>query len=415
MRRLIHCVLVTGGLALATPDAPSAQDTLRAAAVVNDEVISILDLHMRLKLGILASGQPDNQRLRNRLAAQVIRGLIDERLQFQEAERLGITVPDEQVRQAAEEIAQRNKLSLDNFTNMLRSRGILPEAFFEQVRAGVTWSAVVARRLRPTVQVGEDEVEEVVRRITANRGTTRRRISEIFLGVDTALQEDEIRGNADRLLEQLRAGASFPSLARQFSESATAARGGDLGWVQAGQLTEELDKALAQMRPGVVSGPIRTVSGFHILLLRDVRQLSLGAVTLHLKQILFNLPSGASDEQRREAAAHAAEARQRITGCAGLDALAGRIGAPGSGDLGTVKLTDLPARIRGAVGSLPIGEPSQPVPVSGGLGVLVVCDRVESGIDRERIKDRLLGQRLDMVSRRYMRDLRRSANVDMRL
>ncbi len=415
IKRFISCALLIWALAPAVQNACAAQDMLRAAAVVNDEIISMFDLDMRLRLAILATGQQDNRQLRDRMTAQVIRALIDEQLQEQEAKRLGITITDEQVTNAAEEIARRNKLTIEKFTSLIESRGILSEAFFDQVRGQLTWSSLVARRLRPTVQISDEDVEEVVRRIAANRGARQRRVLEIFLAVDTALQEDEVRRSAERLFEQLRAGASFPSLARQFSESAAAARGGDLGWVQEGQLPEELDKALAQMRPGMLSRPIRTLSGFHILLLGEERQVPLGEVTLHLKQVLIAIPIGASEEQRREAAERASQVRQRIAGCAGLDALASEIGAPGSGDLGTVKLSDLPAQIRDAVMALPAGQPSQPVTVSGGLSVLVVCDRAESGIDRKRIEERLTAQRLDMLSRRYMRDLRRSANVDIRL
>ncbi len=415
IKRFIRCALLICALVPAVQNAGAAQDMLRAAAVVNDEVISMFDLDMRLRLAILATGQQDNRQLRDRITAQVIRALIDEQLQEQEAKRLGITITDERVANAAKEIARRNKLTIEKFTNLLESRGILPEAFFDQIRGQLTWGALVARRLRPTVQVTAEEVEEVVRRIVANRGARQRRVSEIFLAVDTALQEDEVRRSAERLFEQLRAGASFPSLARQFSESATAARGGNLGWVQEGQLPEELEKVLAQMRPGMLSRPIRTLSGFHILLLGEERQSSLGEVTLHLKHVLIAIPSGASEEQRREAAERAGQVRQRIAGCAGLDELASEIGAPGSGDLGTVKLNDLLAQIRDAVMALPAGQPSQPVSVSGGLGVLVVCDRTESGIDRKRIQERLTAQRLDMLSRRYMRDLRRDANVDIRL
>lgn len=415
IKRFIRCALLICALAPAVQNAGAAQDLLRAAAVVNDEVISVFDLDMRLRLAILATGQKDNRKLRDRMTAQVIRTLIDEQLQKQEAERLGITITDEQVTNGAEEIARRNKLTIEGFAGLLERRGILLEAFLVQIRGQLTWSALVVRRLRPSVQISNEEVEEVVRRIAANRGTRLRRVSEIFLAVDTALREDEVRRNAERLLEQLRAGARFSSLARQFSESATAARGGDLGWIQNGQLPEEIDKALARMRPGMLSRPIRTLSGFHILLLGEEKQTSLGEVMLHLKQILIAIPSGASEEQRRAAAERAGQARERIAGCAGLDALAGEIGAPGSGDLGTVKSSDLPAPIRDAVMALPIGQPSRPVSVSGGLAVLVVCNRAESGIDRQRIAERLTAERLDMLARRYMRDLRRSANVDIRL
>ncbi len=415
MSRFLACALLVCGLLVAAGQTPAQQGLLRAAAVVNDEVISMLDLEMRLRLAILATGQQDSAKLRRRMTPQAIRALIDERLQVQKAEELGITVSEEQITKATEEIARRNNLTPEGFEKLLESRGILPEAFREQVRSQATWSALVARRLRPSVQITDEEIDEVVRRIASSRGTQLRRVSEIFLGVATAQQEDEIRKDAERLFEQLRGGANFALLARQFSESATAARGGDLGWVPEGQLAEELEQALARMRPGMLSPPLRTVGGFHILFLRDERQAALGDVTLHLKQVLFALPSEASQEQRREATERAEAARHKITGCAAVDQLAGEIGSPGSGDLGTLNLSDLPPPVRDAVADLPIGQPSQTVAVADGLSVLVVCERTEHGIDRERIRTMLSNERLDMLARRYMRDLRRSANVDIRL
>lgn len=419
MRRFFARFLLFLGLPL-TVMAPgmapvAAQDMLRAAAVINDEVISVLDLDMRLRLAIFASGQPDSENLRKRMTPQIIRALIDERLRSQEAERLGITVPDDLIADTAEEIAQRNKMSYAAFVKIIEARGIIPNAFLEQVRGQVTWNVLVARRLRPSVEVADDEIEEIVRRITASHGLKQRQVSEIFLAVDTALEEDEILGNAQQLFEQLRAGGRFPSLARQFSEAASAARGGDLGWIQEGQLPEELDSALAKMSPGSLSPPVRSLSGFHLLLLRDERQSSLGEVTLHIKQVVFGRPKNATEEQEQALNARAESARGRIAGCAGVDALAAEIGSPGSGDLGTVKASDLPPRIRDAVLSLPIGQASPPIEVPGGRGLLVVCERNDSGIDRDKIRERLSSQRLDMLARRYMRDLRRSANVDIRL
>ena len=419
MRRYFARLLLILGLPLTVAvsgAAPAAaQDMLRAAAVINDEVISVLDLDMRLRLAVMATGQPDSEQLRKRMTPQVIRSLIDERLQSQEAKRLGITVSEEQVATAAEEIAQRNKLSYEKFARLMEGRGIIPNVFLEQVRSQLTWKSLVNRRLRPSVEVSEDEIEDIVRRITASRGLKQRRVSEIFLAVDTALQENEILGNSQRLLDQLRAGASFPALARQFSETASAARGGDLGWIQEGQLPEELDEALAKMRPGRLSPPIRSLTGFHILLLRDERQASLGEVTVHLKQIVFERPESAGEDQKQAVAAQAKAARGRIAGCAGLDELAAEIGSPGSGDLGTVKEGDLPPRIRDGVLSLPIGQASAIIALPGSLRILVVCERADKGVDRNKIRDRLSAQKLDMLARRYMRDLRRRANVDIRL
>ncbi len=424
MRRYFASILLTLGLSLAVavPVAAvsgvgpaAAQELLRAAAVINDEVISQLDLDMRLRLAILTISQPDSPQLRKRMTPQVIRLLIDERLQSQEAARLDITVNDKQIDIAAEEIAQRNKISFGEFATMMTNRGIIPSVFRDQIRSQLTWQKLVSLRLRPSVDVSEDEVEEVVRRITASQGLKQRRVSEIFLAVDTAQEEDEVLANARRLIEQLRAGGNFPSLARQFSEAASAARGGELGWIQEGQLPEELDAVLSKMRPGMLSPPIRTLSGFHLLLLLDERQSSLGEISLHLKQIVFEWPEGASETQIQALAARAEAARGRIAGCAELDAQAAIIGAQGSGDLGTVKPGDLPPAIRDIVMALPVGQASPPLRFSSGFRILFVCERRDSGIDRAKIRDGLAGQRLDMLARRYMRDLRRSANIDVRI
>jgi peptidyl-prolyl cis-trans isomerase SurA len=400
---------------LPTLAARAAAQDMRAAAVVNDEIISIFDLEMRTRLAIASTGQRDTPELRQRILPQVLRTLIDERIQSQEATRLGIEVSDEELDRAIDQIAARNKMPTDSFTQMLRSRGILPQTLRDQVKAEIMWQMLVARRLRPSVQITEEEIDDEVERIVANQGGVQRQVAEIFLSVDTAQEEARIRENAERLYEQLRAGANFAAVAREFSESATAAQGGVLGWVPEGRLPEEVEAALARMRPGMVSTPIRSLSGYHIVYLQDIRQVTAGDVTLGLVQVLVGLPEVAGEEQRQAAVARAQAAAQQINGCDNAEEVARTLGDTGSGNLGNVRLVDLPQSIRRAVASLEIGQPSQPVAVGGGLAVLVVCDREESGVDRDRIEQRLASERLDMMVRRYLRDLRRSANVDIRI
>lgn len=415
MGRLIRHALIAAALVFCAPAAVTAQNTLRAAAVVNDEIISIFDVNQRLLLTVMSSGLKDTPELRQRLVSQVMRNLIDERLQAQEAARLGITVADEQVEKAAELIAKQNNMAAEQFFKLLDSRGITREAMLDRVRSQLIWQALVTRRLRPTAEVTEDEVDAVVRRIEANQGKVIWQISEIFLATDTPDQADDVQVNAERIVEELRNKADFTALARQFSDSASAQRGGDVGWVQQGQLPEDVESVLATMKPGQIAGPIRTLTGFYILLLRNQRQVTTGAVTLDLKQILFALPANASAEQRAAVATRATEARGRINGCDGIDDLARSLGSPGSGDLGQVKISDLPGPVREAVAGLGNGEASKPLPVNGGLSVLVVCDRQDEGIDRTRIRARLMDERINLQARRFMRDLRRDANVDIRI
>ena len=264
------------GLFLLAATAPgpvkAQQDLFRPAAVVNDDIISVLDLAMRLQLAIIAAGVEDSQDIRQRLTPQVLDSLIDERLQMQEARRLDIAVTDLQVAGALEQIAQQNNMTEGQFLTMLRNRGVIPTTLIDQIRAQIAWQAIVQRRVRPNVVIPPEEVEEVATRLAARRGSIERRVAEIFIPVESNARENEALADANRLFEELARGANFAGLARQFSQSGTAMLGGDLGWVRDGELDEELNTILAQMGPGDVSRPVRTLSGFHILLLRDMRK-----------------------------------------------------------------------------------------------------------------------------------------------
>ena len=403
-------------LLMITGTVVSAQDMLRPAAVVNDEVISILDLTQRARLTLLATRQKDGPETRRRLIPQVLRRLVDERLQMQEAERLEIAVNDNQVEAALADLARQNKMSRDQFVSFLRRRGVLATTISDQIRAQIAWSIVVSRRLRPTVNISDEEIQEVVDRVATGENAVQRRLSEIFLSVENAQREAEVRENAARLLARLREGANFGTLAREFSQSASASLGGDLGWVSQGELQQELDQALGSAAPNSIVGPIQTTTGFYILDFKEQR-LTGQTETLNLKQVLFALPASPTAEQVEAEQARAAGARAQLNSCEAVDDVAAAIGSSGSGDLGAVKTSELPAEVRSAVQNLAIGEASQPVRVSGGISVLLVCSRDGSdvGIDRARIVTTLTNQRLDVLAQRYLQDLRRTANVDIRI
>jgi peptidyl-prolyl cis-trans isomerase SurA len=274
LRRSLFCGLGALGVATAGTAGPAVaqQDLFRPAAVVNDDVISVLDLAMRVQLAIIAAGVQDSQDVRSRLMPQVLNSLIDERLQMQEANRLDIAVTDEQVAGALEQIAEQNNMTEGQFLTMLRNRGVIPTTLIDQIRAQIAWQSVIQRRVLPNVVIAPEEVEEVISRLASRRGSIERRVSEIFIPVESTAKEGEAQADANRLFEELRRGANFAGLARQFSQSGTAVLGGDRGWVRDGELDEELNKVLAQMGPGEVSVPVRTLSGLHILFLRDMRK-----------------------------------------------------------------------------------------------------------------------------------------------
>jgi peptidyl-prolyl cis-trans isomerase SurA len=413
MRRgaLVAVVLLTALL----PQRPTlAQDTLRAAIIVNDEAISELELIMRLRLALASAGLKENDETRERLRPQVMRQLIDELLQMQEARKLGIEVDEARVDEAFGRVAANNGLTQEQLSKALMQSGILPDYLKDQIRAQMRWQSVVSRRLRPQVQVTEEEVDVAVQRIAATSDEPQRLLAEIFLSVDSVDQEKEMADLANRLYEEIKKGASFPAVARQFSQSATAGAGGDMGWVEAGQLPADLEDMVKTLKPGDLSPPFETLNGYYIILVRDERQAPENATNVDLKQILF-APTANTKPALEQAARKAKEAGSKVTGCDDVATVAKAMGAAENTDLGTQNAAELPGRLRQIAEDLPIGQASEPIQVPGGIAVFFVCKREDIGIDRKMVEDRLVREKLEVLARRYMRDLRRSANVDIRI
>lgn len=391
------------------------------AAVVNDDVVSIYDVRQRARLVFFTSGIPDTQENRQRIADQVLRALIDERLQLQESRKRGVSVARREIREGIAEIEKRNRLEPGGLEKTLRANGLRVQTLHDQVNAGIAWQKLVRRRLGPRVSIGDDEVAEVIARREATRGQDEYRLAEIYLAVDSPDEEAAIRRTAERMVEQIRAGALFDALAREFSLSATAAVGGDLGWSAASGLDPALVEVVGSMAVGTVLDPVRTPSGFRIISLTGRRKAATadpGDIEVALRQIFVPIPAGAGEDEVTAGIARARTARAEISGCDQAPALARRLRAEAPRDLGTMTVADLSPRIREAISGVAVGAASEPLRVPDGLVVLMVCGRQTPEValpDGLTVLNQLRNRRLDMMARRYLRDLRRAAVIDLRV
>jgi peptidyl-prolyl cis-trans isomerase SurA len=210
--------LALAALTLGAVQPASGQQSLRAAAVVNDQVISQLDVEMRMRLVMLSAGISPQEVERGRLQDQVMRNLINERLQLQAAERFGFSVSEEEIDEAVARVAQNNNMSADRFLSILRQNNVTVETFREQLRANLAWQKVIRNRLSRDVSISDEDVDDAVERFQARQGERQYRVREIFLAVDEEQELPRVRQTAQRLMQQLRQGAEFGALARQFSQ-----------------------------------------------------------------------------------------------------------------------------------------------------------------------------------------------------
>ncbi|WP_366552527.1 peptidylprolyl isomerase [Aquibaculum sediminis] len=418
MRILVLTLLIALVWPLSGPRQSAAQDVFTAAAVVNDEVISRLDFEGRIRVALLASGLPESEETLNQIAGPVLRQLIDEQLQRQEAERLSISVSKEEIDQALAQMAQRNDMTPEQFVNMLEGNGAPLQSIQDQLRASVAWNKILTAQVVPDVQVTEEEIDQAVDRMSGQDAEVQARFAEIFIPFQGTAEENEARQLSERLIDQLAQGASFQQLAAQFSQSPTAAAGGDRGFVSQSRLAPDIASVIADMQPGDLAGPIPSVNGYYILVLIDRRQGAMGGTgggegRVRMTQIAWEAEPGQEEAVMRQAE----EATVSIDSCAAAEALAADIGAAGSGDMGFINTQDMSDELRSLALNLPQGVPSPPIFTGESVMVLFVCDReIEGGnFDRDAVAESLRRERLDMLSARYMRDLRRAANIDVRL
>ncbi|NWG45737.1 MAG: peptidylprolyl isomerase [Alphaproteobacteria bacterium] len=401
------------------PRLPEAQEVQKIAAIVNDDVISVYDLQQRVGLAVATSGVRVDEEIIRRIQEQVLRQLIDERLQLQEAERQSITVETAQVDEALDRVARSNGLTVAAIEQQLAGIGVDVSTLRQQLAAEIAWSILTNQRFAPQIRVSEEEVTQVLERIEQSSDEPQHRYSEIFLGVDSPDQDASVRAAADRLVQELRNGAPFPVIAQQFSQAASAATRGDVGYLEDSQLDSELGPVIRAMKPGDVAGPVRTLSGYYILALQDRRIVGSGdplATEVNLRQAVLLLPADAPDELDAEARAAAEEIARRIPGCEAVGQLDGQPNIK-VGDIGTRALRELSPNFREAVQSVPAGRAARPVRSKVGYHVVVVCDRFNEVMQlptTDEIRDRLYRQQLDMMQRRFMRDLRRDATIEMR-
>jgi len=413
----------TAGTQRPAAQPPAGQFTeTRIAAVVNDEVISVADVTSRLRMVMLSSNLTDSPETRQRVAAQVLRTIVDEKLQMQEAKRQNVTATDEEINKAVAQIAKQNNMEPGQLDQVLKSRGIERSALVDQLTASIVWSKLVRRLVSQTNVVSDEEIDYALKRAKETANEPQSRVAEIFLAVDNPQQEDDVRRLAERLTEQMRQGARFSAVAQQFSQSATAAVGGDIGWVRAEQLSPDLGKAVAQMRPGELSPPIRAGAGYYLLLVLDRRSgRSAGPEDnlVHLVQIVFPLPSQATEPMRRAVIAEAQSAKTSAKNCEELLKIGKEKGSAQLSSEGRLRVDQVAPGMRNIVLGLEVGQTSPPIVQKNGVGVIMMCEKAAPSAptvpSRDDVAETLMRQRLDTLARRYMRDLRRTAFVDVRV
>ncbi|HEX3405697.1 MAG TPA: peptidylprolyl isomerase, partial [Caulobacteraceae bacterium] len=394
--------------------------TENVVAHVNDEVITNYDIIQRMRLLVVTAGiQPTRDDLPE-LQRYALSSLVDERLEMQELHReekeqkASIVATDSVVDDIISDLAKQNHMTREQFMTSLAQQGIGAETLRAQVRAQASWQDWIRGRYGSRIRVGEDQIKAFQARMAAEAEKPKYLISEVFVDAGRAGSQQQAQVEAEQLVNQLHQGANFQSVARQFSAASTAANGGDAGWVTAGELDPAVRAAVETLRPGSLSAPIPVKDGVYIVYLRE-RQSGGSAVLISLKQAAVALPADAPPAQVDAARVKLEAVKSQLHGCQNFEAIAGKTEGVLAGDLGEADAKDLAPAFRDAAMGMSVGQISDPIRSDQGMHILAVCSKRSNsaqGLDRDAIENRLMGEELQMINKRYIRDLRNSASIE---
>jgi len=414
---LLQTLSTIAVLLVATVVSPASAQTNRILAVVNGDVVTQNDVTSRARLFALNAGAAAGPQLVERLAAPILRLLVDERLRAQEVQRRRVSVTDADVAESIADIERRNSLPPGGLVRQLRAAGVEPRTLYEQIRVQIGWARLVRAMGGSQTNPGETEVAEFLAARRARAGQPEFLVSEIFVPIDDPDEEAAVTNFVADVVSQLRGGVPFPIAATQFSQSQTALAGGDLGWIGADEVDPDIADVLGRMPPGAIANPIRVPGGFQIVALRQRRIAGVqNATILSIRQAFLPFvgtldPQNPSQQQR-----DTVERASRIGGgCQGVEAAAR--GGSRPADPGPITLESLPPALRAIVAPMQPGRVSQPLIAPDGVLVIAVCSRETRNLAEltpEVARTMIVRERLENVSRQQLREARRRAQIEMR-
>lgn len=400
----------------------------RVAAVVNDGVVLLSELDEQVAA---VTERLHEQKLdlppENVLRQQVLERLVVQELQMQRAQRAGLKVPDEALNETLEEVAQRNKIPLSQLPEALAAQGIDYAAYRESMRKELTLSLLRQRDVLQHIAVTPREVDQYIeRQKNAPSESAEYNVSHILIAVPQGASPEQLEQagkRANDVYEKAKGGEDFARLAVAYSNSQTALDGGALGWRKGSALPTFLTDVVAKLKPGEVSEPLRTPTGYHLVKLNEVRDANSQQIVdqVHARHILMKTNEVADDATVRQ---KLIELRERILKGEDFAGLAKTTSEdPGSaadgGDLGWTGAGTFVPEFEQTLASLKENEISEPFRTQFGWHIVQLLGRRQfdstDAQKRRQVTDQIRAARADEETELWLRRLRDDAYVEYKL
>ena len=420
-------LLFAGFLALQTFSSQADVELDRIVAVVESDIIMQSELETKLRT-VVAQMEQQGVQLppSNVLETQILERMILMKIQLQKAEETGIRVDDETLNSTISNIAAGNNVSLSQFKEILEKDGFNYEQFRESIREEIVISRLRQRQVDNRISITTKEIDNALTNLEFQGKTeTEYRLQHILISLPEAPtpdEEEQARLVATKVVEDLKTGLDFTTMATTVSDGQRALEGGDLGWRKKNEIPTIFSVQVATMEKGDISDPIKSSSGFHIVKLADVRSSEKQIITQTLaRHILIKVNELTTAD---DAFVKLEQLKTRIEGGDDFAKLAkansdDKLSAAQGGDLGWSSPGRLVPQFEEVMNQLEPGEISQPFETQFGWHILEVLERREfddtENAKREKASEIIRRRKSEEAHQNWLRHLRDEAYVEYRL
>ncbi len=402
----------------------NAQNAMRIVAIVNDNIITLYDMTQRINIINLSNGITSDTGAKQDISNNVLHMLIDENIKLQEAAKQNIHIRNKEIEDQINVIAQSNNMSREEFNKFLLSRNIDIASIYSQIKSQMAWKKTLAKTIRYKINIGQDEINAEIDRLAANNNNIQKRVFNIFILKNQAnIDQIDVKKPRDiikNILLQFENGTSFSSLARNYSQDSTSAVGGDIGWVSKGQLQRNIDIAVNKLNANDKPIVVETSNGFHIIFVSDQRPITVNIndIKFNLSQIIIPLDANLSQQEHIDIANDLVKLVNDFPVCG----ISEKDISPfkkakliKSNDITFGKLSPL---IKKSLKDIKTGQTAKPVIINNTLILISVCKRYNIASNEQLkidIANNLGQQRLELLARQYLRDLKNAAFIEVRM
>ncbi|GHT93412.1 chaperone SurA [Alphaproteobacteria bacterium] len=393
-------------------------------AIINDEIVTSYDLENRVRLVMLSIGDGVTADMKAKIYTEVLEEIVNEKLKTQCTKKytpkggwMSKKEMNDAVKDTVQDMAKQINKSPEEFLEFLESKGINFNVIKSQIEANLCWVEYIKARFGKNINISESELNRIYATVKEKFTKESYYVHRMFFPFSKPSEEAAIASHANNLLNMLKNGAEFGSVARQFSKSADAKRGGELGWIFQGQLSPEEESTLKGMSIGSYA-IAKSSKGYFLLYLHDKRESGVRSLTdLDIVQVIMPFQQkNPSSDVIGPLMDYVNDLMKKSNGAKDLVAKAKESGMMMISDVTHCTLESMQPQFRNMLSDVQQDCFSKPMLVDGGIVVVCVMDRKVTTLkepSRDEIKYQKTSERLTVFAERELQDLKKKAVINI--